>query len=95
MSYLMLVKHDLCRLTNTESFLYTISCNVDIVECIIAIGKGILPHKHAKFCLLSLYLLLYIFIEIVYAGVFFLHICLKRHFLNDELRKKKSCIYFP
>ena len=45
----MLVKHDSCRLNNTESFLYTISCNVDIVECIIVIGKGIPPHKYANF----------------------------------------------
>ena len=45
----MLVKHDSCRLNNTESFLYTISCNVDIVACIIVIGKGIPPHKHANF----------------------------------------------
>ena len=51
----MLVKHDSCRLNNTESFLYTISCNVDIVECITVIGKGIPPHKPANFCLLSLF----------------------------------------
>ena len=54
----MLVKHDSCRLKNTESFLYTISCKVDIVECIIVIGKVIPPHKHAIFCLLSLFLCL-------------------------------------
>ena len=45
----MLVKHDSCRLNNTESFLYTISCNVGIVACIIVIRKGIPPHKHAFF----------------------------------------------
>ena len=49
----MLVKQDSCRLNNTESFLYTVSCNVGIVECIIVIGKRILPNKHANFCLLS------------------------------------------
>ena len=54
----MFVKHDSCRLNNTESFLYTISCNVDIVEFIIVIGKGISPHKHINFCLLSLFLAL-------------------------------------
>ena len=45
----MFVKQDSCRLNNTESFLYTVSCNVDIVECIIFIGKGIPPNKHALF----------------------------------------------
>ena len=45
-------KEDSCRLDNTESFLYTVSCNVDIVECIIFIGLGIPPNKHAIFCLL-------------------------------------------
>ena len=49
----MLVKHDSCRLNNTESFLYNISCNVDIVECIIVIGNVFPPHKHANFRLLS------------------------------------------
>ena len=52
----MLVKQDPCILNNTESFLYTSSCNVDIVECIIFIGKAIPPNKHASFCLLSLFL---------------------------------------
>ena len=47
----MLVKEDLCRLNNTELFLYTVFCNVDIVERIIFIGKGILPKKHANICL--------------------------------------------
>ena len=42
----MLVKQDSCRLNNTQSFLYKVSCNVDIVECIILIGKGIPPNKH-------------------------------------------------
>ena len=50
----MLVKQDSCRLDNRESFLYTISCNVDIVECIIFIWKGIPPNRHAFFCILSL-----------------------------------------
>ena len=50
----MLVKHEACSLNNTESFLYTVSCNIDIVECIIVIGKDIQPIKHAIFCLLSL-----------------------------------------
>ena len=45
----MLVKQDSCRLNNTESFLYTVSCNVDIVACILVIGKGIPPNKHAIF----------------------------------------------
>ena len=49
-SLLMLVKHDSCRLNSAESFLYTVSCNVAVVECIIFfIGKGIPPHKHANF----------------------------------------------
>ena len=37
----MSVRHDSCILNNTESFLYTISCNVDIVEDIIVIWKVI------------------------------------------------------
>ena len=45
----MFVKQDSCRLNNTESFLYTVSCKIDIVECIICIGKGIPPNKHAIF----------------------------------------------
>ena len=32
--------------------MYTVSCNVDIVECIIVIGKGIPHNKHANFCLI-------------------------------------------
>ena len=51
----MLVKLDSCRLNNTESFLYTFFCNVDIFESIIFLEKGILPKKHANICLLSLY----------------------------------------
>ena len=51
----MLVKQDSCRLNNTETFLYTVFCNVDIVDCIIFIGKGIPPKKHAIICLLSLF----------------------------------------
>ena len=54
-SLLMLVKQDACRLNNTAPFLCTVSCNVDTVECIIFVGKGIPSKKHAKFCLLSLY----------------------------------------
>ena len=45
----MLVKQGLCRLDTNESFLYNVSFNVDIVECIIFIGKGIQPNKHAIF----------------------------------------------
>ena len=52
---MMLIKQDSCRSNNTESFLYTISCNVDIAECIIFIGKGSPPNKHANFCLLTLF----------------------------------------
>ena len=49
----MLVKQDSSRLSNTEPFLYsTLSCNFDIVECIIVIGKGNPPNKHANFCLI-------------------------------------------
>ena len=54
----MLVKQDSCRLNNTKSFLYTVSCSVNIVECFIFIGKGIPPNKHAIFCLLSIFLAL-------------------------------------
>ena len=62
----MLIKQDSCRLDDTESFLYyTVSCNVEIDECIIFIGKGILPNKHAIFCLLSLFLLK-LFTEFIY-----------------------------
>ena len=50
-SYLMLIKQDSCRLNNTDSFLYTVSYNVDIVECIIFIGKGIPPNKHTNLLL--------------------------------------------
>ena len=45
----MLLKQDSCRLNDTESFLCTVSCSVDIVECIVFIGKGITPNKHAIF----------------------------------------------
>ena len=79
----MLVKHDSCRLNNTESFLYTISCNVDIGECIIVIGKWISPYKHAIFCLLSFFALnIYRDHMQVSVGVL-LYPCLKRHFVND------------
>ena len=54
---MMSVKHDLFRLDRNGSFIYTISCNVDNVECIIVIGKGIPPTKYAKFCLFSFFLL--------------------------------------
>ena len=50
----MLVKQDPCRLNNTESFLYTASYNVDIVESIIFTGKRILSNKHAHFFRFSL-----------------------------------------
>ena len=50
----MLVKQDSCRLNNTDSY-YTVSCNFEIVECIIFIGKGIPPNKHANFCLYHYY----------------------------------------
>ena len=76
----MLVKHDSCRLNNTESFLYNISCNVDIVECIIVIGNVIPPRKHAYFCLLSfLFFALNIHRDhiLVSVGVY-LHPCLKK-----------------
>ena len=43
----MLVKQDQCRLNNTHSFLYTVSCKNGIVDCIIFIGKWILSEKHA------------------------------------------------
>ena len=46
----MLVKQDSCRLNNTDSLLYTVFRNFDIIECIIFIGKGILPKKHANIC---------------------------------------------
>ena len=59
----MLVEQDSCRLNNAESFLYTFSCIFDIVGCIIVIGRGIPPNKHAIF--LSLFLL-QIFIEFIY-----------------------------
>ena len=52
---MILVNQDSCRLNNIESSLYTASCNVDIVDCIIFIGKGIPPNTHANFCLLSLF----------------------------------------
>ena len=49
-SQVMLVKQDLCRLNNTEHF-YILFCFLQcyIVECIIVIGKGIPPNKHANF----------------------------------------------
>ena len=50
-SLLMLVKQDSCKLNNTGSFLYTVSCNGDTVECIIFVGKEIPSNKHAKVCL--------------------------------------------
>ena len=84
---MMLVKQDSCRLNNSESFLYNVSCNIDIVECNIFIGKGIPPDKHANFCRLSLFFffLLSIFIEFIYKFLmmFYYTDVSKRHFLKD------------
>ena len=65
----MFVKQDSSRSNNTESFLYTVSCNVDIVECIIFIRKGIPPNKHAMFCLLSLIFTINIYIVHIQVSV--------------------------
>ena len=82
----MLVKQGLCRLNNTESFLCTVSCNVDIIECIISfIGKGILSKKQANFCLLSLFFALNIHRVHIYKFlmmIYYSHVS-KRQFLND------------
>ena len=91
----MLVKQDSSRLNNTESFLYTVSCNVDIAECFIIIWKGIPPNKDANFCLLSFFLLL-IFIDFIYKLLmmfYYTHVS-KRHFLNDGLRQKTTLHLF-
>ena len=81
----MLVKHDSCRFNDTESFLYTFSCNVDIIECIIVIGKGIRP--------ISMLILSYHIVSLVFTlnirrghiqvsvGVL-LHPCLKKALLK-------------
>ena len=82
---MMLVKQDSCRLNNSESFLYNVSCNVDIVKFNIFIGRGIPPDMHANFCHLSLFFLLSIFIEFIYKFLmvfYYTHVS-KRHFLND------------
>ena len=79
----MLVKHDSCRLINTESSLYTISCNVDTVECVFVIGKGIPPHKYANFCILLFFALNIHRDHIQVSFGVLLHPCFKRHFLND------------
>ena len=80
----MFIKHESCRLNNTESFLYTISCNVDIAECIIVIWKGSPPHKHANFCLLSLtFFALNIHRDHIQVSVgVLLHPCLKKAFFK-------------
>ena len=80
----MLIKQDSSRLNNTESFLYTVSCNVGIVECIMFLGKGIPPNKHAIFVFYH-YFLLYIFKEFIYKFLlmFYCTHVSKGHFLND------------
>ena len=79
----MLVKEDSCRLNNTDSY-YTVSCNFEIVECIIFIGKGIPPNKHANFCLYHFYFALNLRrVCIQVSDDVLLHSCFKRHFLND------------
>ena len=79
----MLVKQDLCRLNNTDSY-YTVSCNFEIVECIIFIGKGIPPNKHANFCLYHYSFALNLHrVRIQVSDDVLLHPCFKRHFLND------------
>ena len=91
----MMVKQDSCRLNNTDSFLYTVFRNVDIVECIVFIGKGILP-KSSLIYVIIIILLLQIFIEFIYK--FLLMFCythvLKRHFLNDGKRKTSTMHLF-
>ena len=80
----MFVKQDSSRLNNTESFLFTASCTVDVVECIIFLGKGIPPNKHAHFCLLSLIFALNIHrVHIQVSDDVLIHPCFKKAFLND------------
>ena len=75
----MLVKQDSFRFNNTESSLYTVSCNVDTVECIISILKEIPPNKHANFCLLLLFFALNIHIvHIQVSDDVLLHPCFKK-----------------
>ena len=75
----MLVKHDSCRLNNTESFLYTISCYVDIVEYIIVIGKGIPPISMLIFVFYHYFLALNIHRDHIQVSVgVLLQPCLKR-----------------
>ena len=86
----MLVKQNSCRLNNTESFPYTVSCYVDIVECII--WKEIPPNKHANFCLLSLFFFA-LNIHRVHIQAFddvLLHQCFKLY-----LKTKTTFTYFP
>ena len=79
----MLIKQVSCRLNNTELFLYSVSCNVDIAECIIFFGKGIPPNKHVIFCLLSLLFALIIHrVHIQVSVDVLLHPCFEKAFLN-------------
>ena len=79
----MLVKQDSCRFDNTESFLYTVSCKVDIVECIIFIGKQIPPNKHAHNVFYYYFALNIHIVHIQVSDDVLLQPCFKRALLND------------
>ena len=78
----MLVKQDSCRLNKLTHF-YTVSCNFDIVECIIFIGNGILINKHANFCLYHYYFALDLRrVRIQVSDDVLLHPCFKKALLK-------------
>ena len=82
----MLVKQDSSRFNNAESFLYTVSCNVDIAEYFIIIWKGIPPNKDANFCPFSYFFFAFnihrVFIYKLLMMFYYTHVS-KRRFLND------------
>ena len=73
----MLVKQDSCRFNNTGSFLYTVSCKIDIVVCIIFIGREIPPNKHSNFCLIYFFALDIHRVHILSSDDVLLHPCFK------------------
>ena len=63
---MMLVKNDLCGLNNTESFLYTISCNVALLSVLFLLENEFRPIGMLIFafllCVFLLFTLLYLII---------------------------------
>ena len=90
----MLIKQDSCRLDDTD---FTVSCNFEIVECIIFIGRGILSNKRANF--LSFIIIFALIIHRVHIQVsvdVLLHPCFEKALFKMMFEEKNQpCIYFP